>query len=79
MNDKKALSDIQKIYTSHSAGLNLISQNLKESIEKELAAINKEAEHEIIASKLEKVQTLIDKKKAQIYRLDEDEDLKAFH
>ena len=76
LNDKKALSDIQKIYTSHSAGLNSISQNLKESVEKELAAINKEAEHEIIASKLEKVQTLIDKKQAQISRLDEDEDLK---
>jgi hypothetical protein len=76
LNNKKALSDIQKIYTSHSAGLNSISQNLKESVEKELAAINKEAEHEIIASKLEKVQTLIDKKQAQISRLDEDEDLK---
>ena len=76
LNDKKALSDIQKIYTSHSAGLNSISQNLKESVEKELAAINKEAEHEIIASKLEKVQTLIDKKQTQISRLDEDEDLK---
>jgi hypothetical protein len=50
--------------------------SLKESIEKELAAINKEAEHEIIASKLEKVQALIDKKQAQISRLDEDEDLK---
>ena len=51
-------------------------ESLKESVEKELAAINKEAEHEIIASKLEKVQTLIDKKQAQISRLDEDEDLK---
>ncbi len=40
-------------------------ESLKESVEKELAAINKEAEHEIIASKLEKVQTLIDKKQAQ--------------
>ena len=50
--------------------------SLQESVEKELAAINKEAEHEIIASKLEKVQTLIDKKQAQISRLDEDEDLK---
>ena len=51
-------------------------ESLQESVEKELAAINKEAEHEIIASKLEKVQTLIDKKQAQISRLDEDEDLK---
>jgi hypothetical protein len=50
--------------------------SLKESIDKELAAINKEAEHEIIASKLEKVQALIDKKQSQISRLDEDEDLK---
>jgi len=50
--------------------------SLQESVEKELAAINKEAEHEIIASKLDKVQALIDKKQAQISRLDEDEDLK---
>ena len=50
--------------------------SLKESIEKELAAINKEAEHEIITSKLEKVQSLIDKKQSQISRLDEDEDMK---
>jgi hypothetical protein len=47
LNDKKALGDIQKIYSSHIQGLNSISQNLKESVEKELAAINKEAEHEI--------------------------------
>jgi len=76
LNDKEALGDIQKIYASHSAGLNSISQNLKESVEKELAAINKEAEHEIIASKLEKVQSLIDKKQSQLTKLDEDEDMK---
>ena len=51
-------------------------ESLQESVEKELAAINKEAEHEIIASKLEKVQALIDKKQSQISRLDEDEDMK---
>jgi hypothetical protein len=51
-------------------------ESLQESVEKELAAINKEAEHEIIASKLKKVQALIDKKQTQISRLDEDEDLK---
>lgn len=50
--------------------------SLKESVEKELAVINKEAEYEIISSKLEKVQALIDKKQSQISRLDEDEDLK---
>jgi hypothetical protein len=41
-----------------------------------LAAINKEAEHEIISSKLEKVQALIDKKQSQLTKLDEDEDMK---
>ena len=50
--------------------------SLKEGVEKELAAINKEAEHEIIASKLEKVQALIDKKQSQLTKLDEDEDMK---
>jgi hypothetical protein len=50
--------------------------SLKEGVEKELAAINKEAEREIIASKLEKVQALIDKKQSQLTKLDEDEDMK---
>jgi hypothetical protein len=54
-----------------------IRQELNEGVEKELAAINKEAEHEIIASKLEKVQALMDKKQAQLGKLDEDEDMKA--
>ena len=55
---------------------NAIRQELKEGVEKELAAINKEAEHEIISSKLEKVQALIDKKQSQLTKLDEDEDMK---
>ena len=76
LNDKEALGDIQKIYSRHSQGLNSAAQNLKEGVEKELAAINKEAEHEIIASKLEKVQALIDKKQSQLTKLDEDEDMK---
>jgi hypothetical protein len=50
---------------------------LKESVEKDLAAINKEAEHEILQSKLDKIQNLIDKKQSQISKLDEDEDMKA--
>ena len=54
-----------------------IRQELNEGVEKELAAINKEAEHEILASKLEKVQALMDKKQAQLGKLDEDEDMKA--
>jgi hypothetical protein len=52
-------------------------ESLMEGVEKELAAINKEAEHEILQSKLDKVQDLIDKKQSQISKLDEDEDMKA--
>jgi hypothetical protein len=52
-------------------------ESLMESVEKDLVQINKEAEREIISSKLEKVQALIDKKQTQISKLDEDEDMKA--
>jgi hypothetical protein len=52
-------------------------KDLKESVEKDLAAINKEAEYEILQSKLDKIQELIDKKQSQISKLDEDEDMKA--
>jgi hypothetical protein len=51
-------------------------ETLKESIEKELAAINKEAEHEILASKLEKIEAAIEKRQSQLNKLDEDEDMK---
>jgi len=51
-------------------------ESLKEGIEKDLAAINKEAEHEVLQSKLEKIQALIDKKQSQLNKLDEDEDMK---
>jgi hypothetical protein len=49
---------------------------LRESVEKDLADINKEAEQEVLQSKMEKIQALIDKKQSQISRLDEDEDMK---
>jgi len=52
------------------------TETLKESIEKELAAINKEAEHEILSSKLEKIDAAIEKRKSQLNKLDEDEDMK---
>jgi hypothetical protein len=76
LNDKEALDSIQKIYSRHSQGLNSAAQNLKESVDKDLAAINKEAEHEVLQSKLEKIQALIDKKQSQLTKLDEDEDMK---
>ena len=52
-------------------------KSIKESIEKDLAAINKEAEHEVLQSKLDKIDVLIDKRKSQLGKLDEDEDMKA--
>ena len=53
------------------------SEYLRESVEKDLAAINKEAEHEVLQSKLDKIDVLIDKRKSQLGKLDEDEDMKA--
>ena len=54
----------------------LQKESLLEGVEKDLADINKEAEHEVLQSKMEKIQSLIDKKQSQISRLDEDEDMK---
>jgi hypothetical protein len=73
---RKAVIDEDEIIDETPIEDDNTQESLRESVEKELVAINKEAEHEIIASKLEKVQTLIDKKQTQISRLDEDEDLK---
>jgi hypothetical protein len=53
------------------------SESLMESVEKDLAAINKEAEHEVLQSKLDKIGDLINKRKSQLGKLDEDEDMKA--
>jgi hypothetical protein len=64
-------------YSSPEGDSEELAESLMESVEKDLDKINKEAEHEIIASKLEKVQALIDKKQSQISKLDEDEDMKA--
>ncbi len=50
---------------------------IRESVEKELAAINKEAEMEILDTKLEKIEAAMEKRQSQLNRLDEDEDMKA--
>lgn len=55
----------------------LLRSIIKEGIEKELAQINKEAEHEVLQSKLDKIDVLIDKRRSQLGKLDEDEDMKA--
>jgi hypothetical protein len=54
-----------------------IGESLMESVEKDLTAINKEAEHEVLQSKLDKIDDLINKRKSQLSKLDEDEDMKA--
>jgi len=54
-----------------------IKKLIRESVEKELAEINKLAEYEVFESKLEKIAELIERKSARLNRLDEDEDLKA--
>jgi hypothetical protein len=50
---------------------------LRESVEKDLADINKEAEHEVLQTKLEKIDALIDHRRSKLSKLDEDEDMKA--
>jgi hypothetical protein len=54
-----------------------MAESLMESVEKDLMAINKEAEHEVLQSKMDKIQALIDKKQSQLSKLDEDEDMKS--
>jgi len=52
-------------------------ESLRESVEKDLAAINKEAEHEVLQSKLDKIDDLINHRRSKLEKLDEDEDMKA--
>jgi hypothetical protein len=54
-----------------------IMESLRESVEKDLADINKEVEREVLQNKLDKIDVLIDKRKSQLGKLDEDEDMKA--
>jgi len=53
------------------------SSSLRESVEKDLADINKEAEHEVLQTKLDKIDALIDHRRSKLSKLDEDEDMKA--
>ena len=58
--------------------LNSLSKSsLRESVEKDLMDINKEAEHEVLQSKLDKIDALIDLRRSKLGKLDEDEDMKA--
>lgn len=53
------------------------AESLRESVEKDLADINKEAEHEVLQAKLDKIDSLIDHRRSKLGKLDEDEDMKA--
>jgi hypothetical protein len=64
-------------YSSPEENPEELAETLRESIEKDLAQINKEAEHEILQSKLDKIDALIDSKRSKLEKLDEDEDMKA--
>jgi len=46
---------------------------LKEGVEKELAAINKEAEYEVLEVKLQKISSAIEERQSRLSKLDEDE------
>ena len=52
-------------------------ESLRESVEKDLMDINKEAEHEVLQTKLDKIDALIDLRRSKLGKLDEDEDMKA--
>jgi len=52
------------------------NESLMESIEKELATINQEAERETLQLKLDKIDAAIEKRQSQLNKLDEDEDMK---
>jgi hypothetical protein len=79
---KKFIQRLEILSSSPEGGVVVVlppffTKSLMESVEKELAAINKEAEHEILQSKLDKINDLIEKKRSQLSKLDEDEDMKA--
>lgn len=78
---KKFIQRLETLSSSPEGGVVVVlppffTESLMESVEKDLAAINKEAEHEVLQSKMEKIQSLIDKKQSQLSKLDEDEDMK---
>ena len=54
----------------------MVRQQIQENVQKELMQINKDAEYEVLASKVERINAAIEKRQSQLDRLDEDEDLK---
>jgi hypothetical protein len=84
---KKFIANLESLNQNPEGGMVVVlpqmfeesfnAESLRESVEKDLANINKEVEREVLQNKLDKIDVLIDKRKSQLGKLDEDEDMKA--
>ena len=81
---KKFIANLESLNQNPEGGMVVVlpqmfeeSSSLRESVEKDLMDINKEAEHEVLQSKLDKIDALIDLRRSKLGKLDEDEDMKA--
>ena len=81
---KKFIANLESLNQNPEGGMVVVlpqmfeeSLSLRESVEKDLMDINKEAEHEVLQSKLDKIDALIDHRRSKLGKLDEDEDMKA--
>jgi hypothetical protein len=81
---KKFIANLESLNQNPEGGMVVVlpqmfeeSSSLRESVEKDLMDINKEAEHEVLQSKLDKIDALIDHRRSKLGKLDEDEDMKA--
>jgi hypothetical protein len=84
---KKFIANLESLNQNPEGGMVVVlpqmfeesydAESLRESVEKDLADINKEAEHEVLQAKLDKIDALIDHRRSKLGKLDEDEDMKA--
>ncbi len=80
MSDGDAFNYLEELGLERDEILTVLKRrksSLREGVEKDLADINKEAEHEVLQSKLDKIDALIDHRRSKLTKLDEDEDMKA--
>jgi hypothetical protein len=84
---KKFIANLESLNQNPEGGMVVVlpqmfeesfnAESLQESVEKDLMDINKEAEHEVLQAKLDKIDALIDHRRSKLGKLDEDEDMKA--
>jgi hypothetical protein len=84
---KKFIANLESLNQNPEGGMVVVlpqmfeesfnAESLQESVEKDLMDINKEAEHEVLQTKLDKIDALIDLRRSKLGKLDEDEDMKA--